>query len=101
MAKKTEKKTEKSKKSKAEAQLVLEKTEAQLALESGRNSGYSRAIWVIMEQFFEDNPCWALEDLASTLWSYCRKAGINIQLEYTDIRDKITKATKKSDDDDD
>lgn len=94
MAKKTEKKTEKSKKSEG-------KTEAQLALEAGRNGGYSRAIWVIMEQFFEDNPHWALEDLASTLWGYCRKAGINIQLEYTGIRDKISKAAKEGKDDDD
>lgn len=92
MAKKMEKKTEKSKKSKG-------KTKSQLALESGRNSGFSRAIWVIMEQFFEEDPHWALEDLASTLWSYSRKAGINIQLEYTGIRDKINNATRKDDDD--
>ena len=94
MAKKTEKKTEKSKKSKG-------KTKAQLALEAGRNSGYSRAIGVIMEQFFEEDPYWALEDLASTLWGCCRQAGINIQIEYTGIRDKISKAAKESKDDDD
>jgi hypothetical protein len=94
MAKKTEKKTEKSKKSEG-------KTKAELALEAGRNRGYSSAIWLIVEQFFKDDPYWALEDLASTLWGFCRDAGINIQIEYTGIRDKISKAAKESKDNDD
>ena len=55
--------------------------------------GMSQSIWLIMEEMYNENPRFALEDILSTMMYFCEKSGLKIRPEAENIRQKINGKT--------
>lgn len=60
-----------------------------VAVKNGEMIGFSKALWQIFTEMYENDPKWAFEDITSTLHYFLRCAKINANSEIMDIRSKV------------